>query len=684
VLSIGIDIGGTFTDVVAVDETGLVFSAKVASTPTDHVHGVAAGLELILETAGVAPDAVKRFMHGTTVATNALLEERGATVGLITTAGFDDVLEIGRQARPRDALYRLDPGPQTPVFLAPRRRRIGVSERIDSDGAVRTPLDESAVAAAARLLVEDEGAGAIAICFLFSFLNPAHELRARALVQEVYPDLDVSISSEVDPVFREYERLCMTCTDAYIRPVVSGYLERLETALERAGVQARLQVMQSRGAIAGVANALRRPVMLVASGPAAGVQGALEVAVRAELDDAITIDIGGTSSDIALVRGGHALMSRGGIVRGFPLRMPMIDVTSIGAGGGSIAWIDSGGGLRVGPRSAGAEPGPACYGRGGTAATVTDASVVLGYLNPRNFAGGRLALDADAAESAIERIGGELGLDTVETALAIHRIVNANMSGQIHLMSVSRGHDVHRFGLVVLGGAGPVHGCAVADELSIRRVVVPDRPGVLAAYGLLVSAIEHEQTVTFARRADDTDPSDMETRLERLERDVLALMRAEDVDTGKVLLLRAADMRFVGQSYELEVTLDRAVDSHALADAVARFREQHEQTYGHASADAPVEFVNLRATAGFPLPPPRGVTLAPGRGAVPKEKRPVYFAEAPGAVATYVYERETLGAADVVHGPAIVEQPDSTIVIPPQWSARVRASAEIVLTPAAQ
>jgi N-methylhydantoinase A len=679
VLSIGIDIGGTFTDVVAVGDSGRIFATKVASTPSDLVRGVTTGLDSILEASGEEPDAVSRFMHGTTVATNALLEERGATVGLITTAGFEDVLEIGRQVRPREALYRLDPGPQTPVFLAPRRRRVGVAERVDSTGEILTPLDEDGVSEAARRLVEDEQVGAIAICFLFSFLDPAHELRARELVHEAYPDLDVSLSSEVDPVFREYERLCMTCTDAYIRPVVSGYIGRLGAALGSAGVPARLQVMQSRGAITGVGNALRRPVTLVASGPAAGVQGALGVAVGAELDDAITIDIGGTSSDIALVRGGRALMSRGGVVRGFPLRMPMIEVASIGAGGGSIAWIDSGGGLRVGPRSAGAEPGPACYGRGGTAATVTDASLVLGYLSAGNFAGGRLTLDGEAAEAAVGRVGDELGLDPIRTALGIHRIANAHMSGQIHLMSVSRGHDVRRFGLVVLGGAGPVHGCAVADELSIRRVVVPYRPGVLAAHGLLLSAIEHEQTVTFARRADEADPDEVESRLAKLEHDVLALMRHEDVDDAAVALGRAADMRFVGQSYELEVALPASVDAAALADAAVRFRELHERTYGHASADAPLEFVNLHATARHDLPQPPPISLTAGGPAEPKDERTVHFATAAEGVATGVYDRSALGAGATVAGPAIVEQADSTVVLPPGWSATVRASGELVL-----
>jgi N-methylhydantoinase A/oxoprolinase/acetone carboxylase beta subunit len=679
VLSIGIDIGGTFTDVVAVDDSGKIFATKVASTPSDLVRGVRTGLDSILEATGAEPGAVRRFMHGTTVATNALLEERGATVGLITTAGFEDVLEIGRQVRPREALYGLDPGPQTPVFLAPRRRRLGVSERVDSTGVILTPLDEEGTREAARRLVEDEQVGAIAICFLFSFLNPAHELRARELVHDAYPDVDISLSSEVDPVFREYERLCMTCTDAYIRPVVSGYIERLGTALGGAGIPARLQVMQSRGAITGADNALRRPVSLVASGPAAGVQGALGVAADAQLDDAITIDIGGTSSDIALVRGGRALMSRGGIVRGFPLRMPMIEVASIGAGGGSIAWIDSGGGLRVGPRSAGAEPGPACYGRGGTAATVTDASLVLGYLSASNFAGGRLALNEQAAEAAVGRVGEELGLDTVQTALGIQRIVNAHMSGQIHLMSVNRGHDVRRFGLVVLGGAGPVHGCDVAEELSIQRVVVPYRPGVLAAHGLLESAIEHEQTVTFARRAVETEPDEVESRLAQLEDDVLALMRHEDVGLAEVDLQRAADMRYVGQSYELEVSLPAPVDAAGLLDAAVRFRELHQRTYGHASADAPLEFVNLRATARHNLPQPPPVSLPANGPAEPKDERTVHFAAAPEGVTTGVYDRWALGAGATVAGPAIVEQADSTVVLPPAWTATVRTSAELVL-----
>lgn len=679
-LSIGIDIGGTFIDVVAVDDSGSVFSTKVPSTPSDLVRGVAAGLQAVLDGAGALPEAVTRFIHGTTVATNALLEERGALVGLMTTAGFEDVLEIGRQVRPREALYRLDPGPQTPVFLAPRRRRIGVVERVDAEGNTVIPLDEAGVVDAARRLVEEEAVGAIAICFLFSFLNPAHERRARELVHASYPDLDVSISCEVDPVFREYERLCMTCTDAYIRPAVSSYLEHLQAALLDVGVPAALQVMQSRGAISGVANALERPVTLVASGPAAGVQGALGSSRGVDLENAITIDIGGTSSDIALVQDGRALMKRGSVVRGFPLRMPMVDVVSIGAGGGSIAWVDAGGGLRVGPHSAGAEPGPACYARSGTEATVTDASLVLGYLNAENFAGGTLPLDIEAAKAAVGRIADRIGLDLVQTALGIHQIVNSAMSGQIHLMSVSRGHDVRRLGLVVLGGAGPVHGCPVADELAIPRVVVPHRPGVLAAYGLLVSAIEHEQTVTFARRTEDANPDDVEQRLAQLEHEVLGLMRNERVDAEGVTLQRTADMRFVGQSYELEVPIASGLDAVGLDEAVGRFRELHGRTYGHASAEAPVEFVNLRTTARYDLPHPPAVSLGAGSGAVAKDERIVRFPAAPEGAPTSIYDRSSLGAGDVVLGPAIIEQPDSTIVLHPHWSALVGASAEIMLT----
>ncbi len=678
-LSIGIDIGGTFTDVVAHDDDGAVFSTKVPSTSGDLVRGVESGLRAILDAAGAGPETIVRFMHGTTVATNALLEERGAPVGLITTAGFEDVLEIGRQARPREALYRLDPGPQTPVFLAPRRRRIGVAERVGSAGEVLVPLDEDGVIRAARRLVDEEQVGALAICFLFSFLNPDHERRARELVREAHPALDVSISSEVDPVFREYERLCMTCTDAYIRPSVSRYLERLESALADAGVAAKLQVMQSRGAISGVGNALERPVMLVASGPAAGVQGAVDAAARTGVEDLIAIDIGGTSSDIALVRDGRAVVTRGSVIRGFPLRMPTIDVVSIGAGGGSIAWVDGGGGLRVGPRSAGAEPGPACYGRGGADATVTDASVVLGYLGADAFAGGRLRLEVDAAAAAVAGVGERIGLGLIDTALGIHRIVNSSMSGQIRLTSVGRGHDVRRFALVVLGGAGPMHGCPIAEELSIPLVVVPDRPGVLAAYGLLVSAVEHEQSVTFARRSEDADPADVESRLAELRREVLRRMENEDVDVAGTDLRHAADMRFVGQSYELEVPLAADVDAAALERAAAEFRALHERTYGHASADAPVEFVNLRATARFPLPPPARPVAPAGRAAGPTGERLVHFPAAPDGAVASVYERGRLGAGDVVAGPAIVEQPDSTIVVHPGWRATVQGSADILL-----
>ena len=475
-MQIGVDIGGTFTDIVALGDDGRLHLTKVPTTPKDLLRGVADAVRGVLALAGAQAGEVARFIHGTTVATNAILEQTGAVTGVLMTAGFEDVLELGRQKRSR--MYDLDMDPETPAFLAPRRRRVGIRERLDARGGVLTPLDEAQVRAEVARL-RDEGVQALAVCYLFSFLDPAHERRTRELIREVAPGMAVSLSSEVDPTFREYERLCVTAFDAYLGPLVARYLAGLRETLRRLGVGAVPQIMRSRGGIVSAAVAAQHPVTLFLSGPAGGVIGAQFAAERSGVRDFISLDMGGTSNDVSVVHGGRPAVAAEGRIGPYPVRTPMVDVNTIGAGGGSIAWLDAAGGLRVGPRSAGAEPGPACYGRGGDRPTVTDASLLLGYLNPENFAGGSLRLDARAAETAVATVAGRLGLDLVSTAAGIHRVVNARMADQIRLMTIQRGHDPREFTLVLLGGAGPVHGVALAEELGLRDVLVPEAPGVL-------------------------------------------------------------------------------------------------------------------------------------------------------------------------------------------------------------
>src|SRR6059036_3610068 len=555
-VQIGVDIGGTFTDIVALDGEGRLAIAKVPSTPKDLLDGIGAAVVKVLALAGARPRDVERFIHGTTVATNAVLEQKGAVTAVLTTEGFEDVLALGR-------------------------RRVGIRERLDARGAVLVPLDEGQVRAAVQKL-RAQGVQAIAVCYLFSFVNPAHERRTREIVAELAPEISVSLSSDVDPTFREYERLCVTAFDAYLGPVVKRYLAGLADTLRGLGVPAVPLIMRSRGGIVSAALAAQQPVTLFLSGPAGGVIGAGFAAERSGLRDFVSLDMGGTSNDVAVVRSGAPLLASEGAIGPYPVRTPMVDVNTIGAGGGSIAWIDAAGGLRVGPRSAGAEPGPACYGRGGDAATVTDASVVLGYLNPERFAGGALTLDVGAAERAVGAIGRRLGVDTITAAAGIHRVINARMADQIRLVTIKRGYDPRQFSLVVLGGAGPVHGAALAEEMGMAEVLVPEAPGVLAAFGLLAAAIEHHHARTLQARTEVADLSAVNQCLGELDAAGRARMREEGVPAHDVRVAYAADMRYVGQAYELEVPITAPVEPAHVPEIVAAFHAVHERVYGYA------------------------------------------------------------------------------------------------------
>jgi N-methylhydantoinase A/oxoprolinase/acetone carboxylase beta subunit len=667
-VQIGVDIGGTFTDIVALDARGRLALAKVPSTPKDLLEGIAAATSTVLALAGGQPEDVERFIHGTTVATNAVLEQKGATTAVLTTEGFEDVLELGRMKRSR--MYDLDMDPEVPTFLAPRRRRIGIRERLDAKGRVLTPLEESDVRAAVAGLVA-QGVSAIAVCYLFSFVNPAHERRTRAIIAEMAPELSVSLSCEVDPTFREYERLCVTAFDAYLGPVVKRYLAGLADALRGLRVPAPPLIMRSRGGIVSAALAAEQPVTLFLSGPAGGVIGAAFAAEQSGVRDFVSLDMGGTSNDVALVRDGKPLLVSEGAIGPYPVRTPMVDVNTIGAGGGSIAWIDAAGGLRVGPRSAGAEPGPACYARGGDEATVTDASVVLGYLNPERFAGGAMRLDVAAAERAVAAIGRRLGLDAVAAAAGIHRVVNARMADQIRLVTIKRGYDPRRFALVVLGGAGPVHGAALAAELGMAEVLVPEAPGVLAAFGLLAAAIEHQHARTLQTRTDAADLDAINRCLAELDAAGRARMREERVAAADVRVAYSADMRYVGQAYELEVPIAAPVDTAAMPAVLAAFHAVHERVYGYARTQQPVEFVNFRAVHTFPLPRPAITPTARAHGTVDDARLGTRRAYFDGFVMTPIYERARLPLGARVAGPAIVEQTDTTTVIPPGVSARV-------------
>ncbi len=679
VYEIGIDTGGTFTDIVCRGADGIRLM-KVPSTPADPSEAIRAGFERMEAEWNLKASELVRFAHGTTVATNAVLQRRGGRTGILATEGFGDVLELGRQMRRQ--MYDLRLEPETPVFLAPGARRAEVRERVSAAGEVLVPLDADSLARAVDGLVGQQ-VETIAVCFLFSFLHPEHEQAAREYIEAHHPGVMVSLSSDVDPTFREYERTCVTAFDAYSKPVVDRYLGAMERDLAAAGVPAPLQIMQSRGGLAAAQVARQRPVRLFLSGPAAGVIGGRAAGRAARFDDLITLDVGGTSCDIALVSGGQALVRPESEIAGFSVRVPMLDINTLGAGGGSIAWLDAAAGLRVGPRSAGADPGPACYGQGGTDPTLTDASVVLGYLNPSNFAGGSMALDAERARQAIaEVIAGPMGIGVDEAALGIHRVANAQMTEGIRLVSVNRGLDPRGFVLLALGGAGALHAVPLAAELGIARVLVPQTPGVLSATGLLAAAVEHEVTAAFHRELEDLDLETTRTALAAIDRRCAELMAAEGVAAGSQEIHYFADICYIGQSYSLEVPLD-LTGSDPAAALHAAFLAVHEGVHGHA-IEGPARIVNLRSVhrargAELDLSILSAAEETGVNDARSKGERPISVDGTAGTIGAAIYDRTALPAGAGIAGPAIVEQADTTTLIPPGWRAGVVEGGSLLI-----
>jgi N-methylhydantoinase A len=674
---IGVDIGGTFTDVVCRQPGGRMRLMKVPTTRSDPSEAVLRALAAMREAWSLDPSLITRFSHGTTVATNAVLERKGACIGIITTEGFRDVIEIGRQLR--RAVYRVILEPETPVFLAPGQFRREVAERVSAKGEIVTPLDEAALLAAADDLVA-AGAQALAICFLFSFLNPVHERRARSLIETRHPNIMVSVSHEVDPAFREYERTVATAFDAYVKPVVDRYLAHLEAGLARAGIASPLQVMQSRGGLSVASVARERPVRLFLSGPAAGVIGGQIVGTSASFDNLITIDIGGTSADIALISRSKPMLRAEGQIGEHSLRVPMVDVNTIGAGGGSIATMDGAGGLRVGPQSAGSEPGPACYGRGGREATVTDASIVLGYLDPSYFAGGTMSLDPALSENVIdERVAKPLGLSRENAALGIHRVLNAQMAEGIRLVSVRQGIDARDFALVPLGGAGGLHATALARELKMVRVIVPRIPGVLAAAGLLAAPIEHEVSATYPVSLPDIDHKALAGALAANDARAAKLMQAEQLGDAEIRISYFADICYVGQSYTLEIPLEPG-DANIGTTLYNRFLEAHDRVYGH-SVQGPAKIVSLRSVhqAGGSAVLDE-MRFAPLAGPVELGTRDILVEGEMARIAARILNRDTMPIGFTFEGPAIVQQPDTTTLVEPGWSGLVDPAGNLVLT----
>jgi len=656
--AIGVDVGGTFTD-VALSLDGDLVTAKVPSTD-DQSEGVAAGIEKACEAAGIDPGSVSEFSHAMTVSVNALLEGDGARTALVTTEGFRDVLEIGRQTRP--SLYDLDAEKPTP--LVPRRRRFEVAERTSPDGVER-PVDDAEIESLVADL-RDAGVGSVAVCLLHAYAHPENEERVAEALRDAL-DVPVSASHEVLPEFREYERTSTTAVDAYVRPAIDGYVGRLTERAREMGLP-QPQIMQANGGVTDADTVRRNAVTTVLSGPAAGVVGASATAADADRDGLITFDMGGTSSDVSLVRDGEVARTTESAIADRPIGTPMVDVETVGAGGGSIAWVDAGGALRVGPRSAGAEPGPACYGKGGTEPTVTDANLVLGYVGADTSLGGDLSLDAAAARDALADLADEAGMEgPVAAALGVHRVANADMTRAIRSVTVERGHDPREFGLVAFGGAGPMHAVSIADGLDVDRVVVPHASGVLSAYGLLAADETRDAVRTRQGPLAEVDPESVDALYGELADGLLG--EVSDPDAARVE--HAADLRYAGQSFELTVDVARPFDPEAAAE---RFAAAHESAYGYR-ADEPVELVNCRATATVPRSAPAIESAGTGE-ADPRTTREAVFPDGPRE--TPVYDRERFPADGHVEGPVVVEGAESTAVVPPAWSVRLRGDGALV------
>jgi N-methylhydantoinase A len=679
--TLAIDVGGTFTDITYADaETGATWVAKTPSTPSDLSRGFITAVRKVLGQAGRTPPDVLRVFHGTTTATNAILEGKTPPTALVTTAGFKFVLEIGRHDIPRHGnLY----GWSKPARPVTPDHVYEVTERLDADGSVLAPLDEAEARQVARRLAQ-AGVPAVGVVFLHAYANPAHERRMAAILAEEYPGVLISLSSEVLPQFREFERSMATALNAAVMPPVSRYVGLLRAALDAEGVRAPLLIMKSDGGVTSAATCVRQPVQTVLSGPSAGVVGAVSVARTAGHRDIISIDVGGTSADICLVRDGRPEITKDGMIGPFPLKLPMVDIHTIGAGGGSIAAVSASGRLTVGPRSAGAEPGPVCYGRGGLEPTVTDAHLVLGRIPPA-LLGGEIPLDLAAARAAIaERVGTPLRLTVEEAAAGIVEIIDNSMARAIRTVSVGRGHDPRRFALVAFGGAGPLHTCRLAELLEIPTVIVPPRPGVLSTWGLLDTDIRATFVRTVGpddrRATGDGAAPRLEAAWRELEAQARAWLDGEEVPHERQRFERAADLRYEHQSFELTCPAGGPATAAMLAELVATFHAEHRRLYTYDLPRAPIELVNLRVTAIGALPR-RGEAGAAG-GPAPREaktgERRVYFRGA-GWLVTPSYDRARLRDGQEIVGPAVIEQDDATPLVAPGFAARVDAAGNLLL-----
>lgn len=679
---IGLDVGGTFTDLCLFDaDTGEVRVIKVPSTPADPAQGILPAMQTGLERQQAQAAEVVSLAHGTTVATNTLLQHSGARVGLITTRGFRDLLEIKRQTRPD--LYDLQV--ERPAPLIRRDRRLEVAERVASDGRILTPLHRDEVLAALHRLRQAQ-VDAVAVCFLFSYLVPEHEAQVRDLVAHAFPEAYVSVSHEVLPEFREYERLSTTVVNAYLGPVISRYVGRLGDRLRQFGLTLTPYITQSNGGIISLDVARRQPVRTVLSGPSTGVIGAAYLGQQLGYPQVITFDMGGTSTDVSLVEHGRPHFTTEREIAGHVIKTPMIDVHTVGAGGGSMAWIDRGGLLKVGPQSAGADPGPACYGRGGTVATVTDANVALQILNPRHLLDGDMPIEAQAARAALVPLAEALHMEPLEVARGVLAVVVANMVRAIQRMSVQRGYDPRDFALVAFGGAGPLHAGWIARELGIRRILVPERPGLACAFGLLVTDMRSDYTRSKLMPVEAVDVEEVQGVFHALEAQAHRWLDTEGIPRGRRVLRRAVDMRYVGQNFELTVPVPEGRLAAADLDTLLHaFYAAHERTYGYYTPGEPTQLVTFRLAACGLVPKATLREYAAATGEASEalvETRQVYLGKADGGLVTCpVYRRQALRPGHRLSGPAIIEQMDTTTLLLPGQRTAVDPWGTLVISP---
>jgi N-methylhydantoinase A/oxoprolinase/acetone carboxylase beta subunit len=676
---IGVDVGGTFTDLILMDEgSGQVSVHKTQSTPQDTSVGVTNGVLEICKMSEVPHGSVDLLFYGTTEATNIVVEHKGASMGMITTEGFRDIVHIGRQKRFFTYSILVDqPWQKDPLVL--RRNRLTVPERIDSHGNVLRKLDEEGTRAAATAL-RSAGVQSVAICFLNSYVNPEHELRARSLVLEEFPEAHVSLSHEVVNQYREYERFSTTCLNAYIAPIVGKHVDTLRERLAGHDINPKIMLMQSNGGTTTTTWARERPVSLLMSGPAAGLISGIEFAGLADVENIITVDVGGTTADFGVAPGRtlrykHLLDTK---IRGYAAMIPMLDMDTIGAGGGSLAFVDEGGAFRVGPQSAGAVPGPACYGLGGTQPTVTDAHLVMKRLNPAYLLGGRLKVQPDKSESALRSaVCKPLGMGVEEAALGTVKIANHNMVQALELNITGRGYDPRDFSLMAFGGAGPLHACELARHLSIPRVIIPPVPGITSAIGLLLTDVLYTESKTAMQNSSFPDLARLGSDFASLEKEVYERLKADGFPEGKIAVSRFAECRYVGQSYELRVGFDSGrVTRASMANLLKSFHKAHHREYSLSFPEKPIEIVHIHVVGRGLIRSLRWKKILRGDRSPAKARKDVRetlfeVGGKPKWVKTTIYERGMLKAGNVIRGPAIVEQKDATSVIDFNCKAKV-------------